>query len=99
MITQLEPYPADEFIFAYLLLLQAIGTYMSRGILNIVAVKVFGLNVTKINVSPLNAWFAFKPSCAESTPIINTVNGSVKLFSFEALNISLSWFSMLSEYS
>ena len=61
LITQFVPYAAAELILLYLLWLHAIGTYISLGILNMVAVSVFGLKVTSINVSPLNAALGFNP--------------------------------------
>ena len=60
-----------------MLLLQAIGTYVSLGIENIVADNVLGLNVNNIMESPLNAALFDKPSYSESTPSSKTVNGSV----------------------
>ena len=52
---------------------------MSLGIENSVALKVFGLNVAKIIVSPLKAASSLSSSVSESTPKIRAVNGSFKL--------------------
>ena len=67
-----------------LLLLQAIGTYVSLGMLNTVADNVLGLNVNSMIESPLNAALLARPSYSESTPRRSIVNGSVMSLFVEA---------------